>query len=616
MGFGEPFGSPFYSGGGASTLVPSQRHVGIGGRAYMLDTSEGPGWLSEDVPTQRAQADLNADPSDATLNTEALWRRTWRSWHLGSGQEFADRPDSSRERFSESSGLDVWTRHRLTPLRDTDLVLPTANPLAFLAVAAGRLYVTDGQVVRYTTDLVSWTAITGNPAQTALGIATDGSTVYVAYGSSGGLWSVAAGAAAMTLHSTGTLSGVAYAKGRLLAAEVSTGATRVYNVTASGGAVTAGTLLLTLPTGGVLPLGQWAAEGPSAIYVGATVGDKARLWRTTVEQDGATMDVAIPAGELPDGQVVRSLQGYLGAVLAVGTDDKVWDLGFADDAGNLVVRGSIPTVTGCHAMEPQDRFLWYGGAGAALGRMDLATNTASDTGGVAHAYAPDLDAALPGHTYSAVTYQGRRVLTVSGQGVYAESEEDFVASGTLDLGSVEYGIGDLKNVLFADIRHLPLADGDSVTLEVSSDGGPYSEVGGSALPGSVSATVSLGQRLAERVNLRLTLTGSPVLTMLTLRAIPAPEVGERTRLRLQLFRTQKDLAGNTFLTDAPAEVEALRRLRERKTAVLVQVGGETFPAIVDRVVRVTPHSEAKGENGSWLGWWNCVADVDVIRVEE
>lgn len=612
MGFGVPWGTPFYSGGGTTTLVPTRFHAAIAGRPYMLDTEGGPGWINGDIPVQRAQADTEADPGENTLNTEGLWRRTRQSWHEGSGQEWADRPESSPFRYSTSEGIDPWTRYEMSLLPSTERTLTSAATGLNLATAAGRLYVTDGQVVRYTTDGTNWTAITGNPAATALGIATDGSTVYVAYGASG-VYTIAAAGGSMASYATGTANAVGYAKGRLLVLEGATATPRVYNVTATG-AITAGNLLLTVPNLTVTP-GQWTAEAPSALYIVGVVGDRTRIWRTAVKQDGTALDAPIIAGELPDGQLARSVQGYLGEVVLIGTDDHVWVM-TPDGNGNLSRRGNVETAEPVYAFEPQDRFVWYGGfADATLGRIDLHSSVAEDpTTDFQPATASDLTAALAGDVRSVATYLGKRVFTVASQGVYVESD-DKVANGTLDLGTIGYGIGDRKNFLYADVRFEPLASGDSVTVQVSQDGGAWQTAGVLAQEDAVSGTVDLGQLLAERVGLRLTLAGDPVVTMVTVRASPAPSIGEVMRLRLLLFHHVQDLNGTTKVYDVVTERDYLRGLRYGRTAVSVQLGTETFTGIVDRLVEFTPDSEARGDSGQWLGYWNGTQVVEIKRVE-
>lgn len=625
MSFGDPWGSPFYSGGAVSSLVPSLYHLAIAGVPFMIDRRSGEGASQQaDIPIQRAQADTSADPSEATLTTESLWRRTVHSWAHGGGQRNYDRPTSDPERFDVSAGVDPSTRDRLTLLPDVEQVFTGTG--YFLAVVDGYLFASDGDTLRFTADMVTWTPVTGTPAATQItGLVSDGHTVYVGYGA-GGLWTVAHGASTATLYSTGTVGGVAYVKGRLLVQETSvSGSPRVYNVVASGGAVTAGTLLLTVP-GGTFQPGQWATEGPSAIYIAAAVGDRTRIWRTSVKQDGTALDAPVIAGDLPDGQQALSIQGYLGSVVLVGASGvtdadasghKVWVLGIADNAGNLNTLGHVDTAYPVLSFEPQDRFVWCG-AGGALTRLDLSVNVATKPGDFVPGSAADLTSPwAPYGLYvpAVVTFAGRRVFTVSGAGAWVESVTDKVASGFVETGQITFGLGDLKNVLFADVRFERLADGDAVTVEVSKDGGPFALAGTLATPGTTSGTVSLGQLLCTTVNLRLTLAGDPAVTGLTVRAAPAPVIGRRWRFPLLAWRVVTLVTGGEATQDVPSLREFLHGLSRGRTKVTVQHGTTTFSGIVDRVAW-TEETPALADDNSWVGWWNGKLDVDIDEVEQ
>lgn len=618
MAFGVPWGTPFYLGGGTTTDVPTRFHVAIAGRSYMLDTAsdDAPaGWYEEDIPVQRAQADTEADPGEGTLNSEGLWRRTRSTWHEGAGQVFADRPDSRAARYAESSSMDPWTKNELRLLPAVVERVILSNSTQYLALAAERLYVLTGSNVRFNDNefTAPWTVVTGAPASPPLSIASDGSTVYIACGADG-VYTIDAGATVMTSFATGTATAVAYAKGRLLVLETSGADPRVYNVTAAG-AITGGNLLLTVPNLTV-EAGQWVAEGPNALYIAGAVGDKTRLWRTAVKPDGTALDVPTPAGQLPDGQIVRAVCDYLGSVMLVGTDDHVFLMDYDGD-GNLVIRGNLEAEGPVRAFEPQAvddglGHVWYGRGDATLGRINLASNVADDA--FVPAQAPDLTAGGVGPVRSIATYANRRIFTVDGRGVYAGDPDNLADSGTLDLGVIGFGIGDLKNVLHADVRHEPLPAGASVQVEVAEDGGAWILAGSSATLGAVSATIGLGQRLAETVRIRLTLTGGAVVTMVTVRAVPAPKVGVNVRLYLRFFANVEDIQNKPQEVDVTTELDYLRDLREARTAVTVQLGNETFTGIVDRLVRFVPHSAAI-VNGVWSGTWNGTLVLDIKKVE-
>lgn len=605
MRFGSPWGTAFYTGGGTSSLVPSRFPFALAGRGYLLDErADRPGAENGDLPVQREQTDDRAEPGEATLSTQGYWRRTVETWEHGAGQEDYDRRDSDPKRFSASSGIDPWERYEISLLPAVTQARASANTNLRMAVAGDRLYLADGNTLRFTTDLAAWTTVTGTPAAAATSIASDGSTVYVGYGASG-IYTVAAGATAATSYATGTVSAVAYAKGRLLAVETSGASPRVYNVTATG-AVTAGNLLLTVP-GATFEPGQWAAEGPSAIYLAAFVGDKTRLWRTSVKPDGTALDVPIIAGQLPDGQTVRAIADYLGSLLLLGTDDRVW-VGEYDGAGNVVQRGNIVNNAPVRAFEHQDRYVWYSRGDGLLGRIDVATNVTDDA--YQPAAAADLSAGVTGAVLSAATYLGRRVFTVSGQGVYAETTAR-VASGTLETGRVRFGIGDVKNMLCVDVRHRALPVGASVTVEARHDDGEWVRLGVSADTGATVRSLDLGQGRAEAVELRLTLAGGAVVTGLTLRALPAPPVGELWRFHVRLYNRDTDMAGGTVGFDSAAERAYLKLLRTARTAVTVQHGVETFTGVVDSLPGWRPEAKAYDDNGAWTGRWNGVQEVIV-----
>lgn len=613
MSFGEPWGYPFYSGGGTSALIPDRYDFGIAGRPYLIDQKINPqrGITKAHIPVQRPQADTGANPGEGTLSSDVYWRRTSESWHLGSGQRYYDRHEGNPFRYDTSTGVDPWERYELTLLPDTTRSLTSTGTEIHLAVAGGRLYASDGQVVRYTTDLVNWTAITGNPAQTALSLASDGSTLYVAYGPSG-VYTVAAGAAAMTSFATGTAATVGYAKGRLLVVETSGASPRVYNVTATG-TITAGTLLLTVP-GASFPTGQWTAEGPSCLYLIAAVGDQTRIWRTAVKADGTALDAPIIAGQIPEGQVGKSIAGFLGSLMFLGTQDKVWVLSVADDAGNLAIRGHVNADSAVLALEGQERFVWYGADDALLGRIDTGTNVADD-GSYTPAHATDLKASLSGAVRSIATFADRRVFAVSGRGVYVEDTTGTVDSGTLSLGIIGWGLGDLKNALYLDVRHHPLATGDSVTVEVRADNGNWNIAGVSSVVGTVSAAIPLGQLLAETVELRITLAGNPTVTMLTARAIPAPPLGVVWQVDLRLFDRDEDLNNQpTDFMDPTVELAYIEALAESRTAVPIQIGGTTFTGVIDRLVAWTAESKAYDDQNKWTGRWNGSARLLINEV--
>lgn len=613
MSYGDPWGTPFYSGGGGSPDVPGRFPVAIAGRAYAIDEKEG---ITEgDLPVQRAQADTQEEPGEGTLSTDGLWRRTVETFHHGAGQVHYDRREADPARFRSSKGLDPWTKYRLSLLPDVDNTTAGTAVIA-LAVANNRLYAlsTSAPFLRYTTDGSTWTTVTGLPATAPLSMATDGFHVWTAH-QAAGIYQHDANTSTASSYAAGTVSRVGYVRGRLMASSLNL----LYNVTSA--ALPAP--LYTHPNSAF----RWQgfAEGPGQIYAfgsAASTGDRALVYRTAIKPDGTALDIPVVAARIPPGEFVYAMGEEQGlGVLGLSTG---WKPFLIADDGDLILGSTVQTDNEVQALAFQGRFVWFGwtnydGVSTGLGRIDMSTDTAAGTsrdGSVpVPAYASDLMATGQGQVLAVAEWFGRRVFAVSGLGVFIEADDGSkVASGVIDLGLIGWGIGDAKNALYADVRHLPLVSGDSVALEASKDGGAFATVGDSSAAGTVSATIQLGQLLAETVGARLTLTGDPTLTMATFRAAPAPSIGELVRLPLKLFRRVEDHLGAPHVFDVAAERRHLRALRQARTAVAVQLGSESFVGIIDRLEQFVTESMAYDDDGTWLGWWNGVQWLVIKRV--
>lgn len=633
MSFGDPWGTPFYTGGGLSTLVPSRYPLAIAGREFLLDTKiDGPGVLNADLPVQRPQADTGADPGEGTLSTDGLWRRTSETRHLGAGQRFYDRRGGQPERFDTSFGIDPWTRYETRLLPQTDIALATSNRVR-MVVAGGYVWATDGQAVKRSSgSLTTWTTITGTPAATVTDLATDGQTVWAAYGASG-VYSCFSGASAMTSYATGQVDYLGYVKGRLMAldAGAATGTAKVYNIIAAGALPAA---LLSVPAVKLLAQQQPFAEGPNSIYM-AGIGASGTIWRTAVKPDGTALDVPVVVATTDDQryttEALWSVLGVHGSVLLAASQNRIWVYSFEGNNGDLVLRGGIDlpgdgagpvfamtTFERRFVLFSLDDGSTYDDLRPRLGRLDLTVNTSDDPSGFTPGWASDL--AAEDNTGTAptaiVVFNGRPVFAAEGAGIYKQSGGLVPEpTGVLDLGVIGWGIGDLKNALFADVRHEPLATGDSITVEVAADGGPFTVAGISQAVGSVSATVPLGQLLAETIRLRLTLAGNPVLTSVTVLANPAPSTGEKWQFPIKLFGKDTDLAGMPVTTDIAGARAFLKALRTSRRAVTIQHGSVVFTGIVDALPEWREEQREYDQDGAWSGLSNGVQVVHIKTVE-
>ena len=565
----------FYEGVGASADVPGLLPVAVNGRPFLIDYIS-PDWRWETLRILRPQSDTSEDTSEASLNNDALWRRSIESWHHGAGQTHLDRKDSDPYRFRSSKGIDVFTKWQASLLPATANRRASAGTNLALTTAGSYLYFADGNQVHWTQNLTTFAATSadihaGDAPQSVKSITSDGNYVYAALGSNG-LHRTARGTTVSAEYSALSCTLVAYVKGRLMAAN----GNAIYNVTASGAAPAA---LYTHPNTDFSWVGF--AEGPGHIYAAGYSGDKSLVYRTAVQSDGTALDIPIVAGQLPDGEILRSITSYA-SVVALGTDKGIRTCAIDGD-GNLLIGPLLPTgVTRC--FEGQDRFIWFGwdnydGTSTGLGRLDLGEFTSD----LAPAYASDLMAAGQGAVTSVVTYADKRVFAVSGVGFFAQTD-DKVATGTIDSGNITYGITDNKLLVFADVRHSEI-DGE-VEVAISTEGGSFATVGSSAQ--GTGTTLTTSNQSGEHFEARLTLARDsvdtdegPEIRRLTLRAQPQPDRPWVFILPLLLHRTIDTRASKPLVRSPKEDRQFLTDLLNQ--VVNLQDEGESFTVILEDI---------------------------------
>lgn len=576
------FSEPYYTGTGSSADVPGLYRVAINGHTYVVDNKVG--ITRQSIPYMRPQQDTTETLGEQSLSSDDLWPRAQDSWHMGAGQTYLDRAGSDRARFRSSKGVDPWTKWELNLLGGTTSLIASANANLYLAQAGTMTFLTDGQILRFTnadlTTVPAWTAATGGPAVTASALTSDGFTAYVAYGASG-VYSLSKTTALATgiqaSYNTLACTVLGYVRGRLMAANLNS----IYNITAAGAPPA---VHYTHPNTDFRWVGF--AEGQSCLYAAGYSGDRSLIYRIGVKADGTGLDAAVPAAELPHGEVVRSVGAYLGFVL-IGTDRGV-RFAVAGSTGDLTLGALIPTGNPVLCFEGQDRFVWYGLTGydatsTGLGRLDLTAFTSSLT----PAYASDLMTAGTSAVQAVISCGAdydRRAFTVSGLGVFAETSAK-VASGTLDTGFITYGIPYDKVAISADIRLRALAG--TYELALSRDGAGFTSVGTAYTAGATSASFPTAQAVAETFELRHTLTRDaavtstgPTVTRWTLRASPAPPMGEVWEIPL-LMHEALFIDGGTVTQDVQQELAFLYALRADRRLATFQVGSESHSVFVE-----------------------------------
>jgi len=575
---------PFFTGAPLNNLVPSIFPIAIDGRPYLIDQKSNQ-FMRGFEARVRDSVDQSTSPGEAAINPQGLWRRGETSWHLGAGQLYADTADAQDYRFYSSKGINPWTKGQLKLLNKVKESLNSSNTNLHLHVADGKLYVADGATVKYSSNPFAssptWTSVTGLPNLTPRDMASDGSNIYLTYAglsSSYGLWKIDDSQVASNVAYGHELYHVDYVKGYVMVAGNSTtgNSNDIYYS----------------PTGNIgaddysHPLSTWNwtsfAAGQNAIYIAGHSGDKGAIYKITIASTGV-LDTPVVALEFPIGEVPYVVYGYLGGIF-IGTSKGV-RYATSDNDSNLVAGSLIPTSGSVTEFTADDKYVWfnwsnYDGVSTGLGRIDLSSFTSTNT----PAYSSDLMHTSTASVLHVVTYDNKRVFSISGDGVYVEDADNLVETGEIVTGTYRWGIPDRKFVAKFDIRSTPLQG--SVTPYVSLDSSDYVSMPSHSQQ-SATEKVSNGPQskfIEAKFKLeiaRASATTGPTVTRWMARAYASPARSQVFRVPILMHHVIQDNRGKDHYFDVESELQALRNLVTNPVVVNYQENTDTFSVVVE-----------------------------------
>lgn len=579
----------FYTGTGASNLVPSIFPVAIDGRPYMVDTASKQFERGYE-PRIRDSVDQGVEPGEATINPQGLWRRTQTSWHVGAGQVYGD-VNATPYRFYKSKGIDPWTKGQLSLLNTTKRALESANTNLFTCVVESGgteyLYVADGSTVKFSSNpfdaTPTWTSVStatsGTLPTTAItGLETNGTNVFIGWTSSD-IWYTTPGSTSATpfYPTSGTANQTYYAFGYAKNRGFAAVGPDLYAIGLGSGGHT---VFFDNPDSTFVWAG--AAAGANAVYAGGHSGVHSLVFKITISETGA-LNVPVVTLELPVGEVLTAIHGYLGFIL-IGTNKGVRFCS-TDNDSNLVAGPLIQTSGAVNDFTEEGRFVWftytnYDGTSGGLGRLDLSTFSGPNT----PAFATDLMYTSTAAVQSCSTINSKRVFSISGVGVIVEDAASKVASGELETGQFRWGIMDRKFVVKVDSRTRPLEG--SVSIYTSLDGNAYFLNGTNTTANDVQHTFNGTETKMIEAQFKLVLTRSatvtagPTVTMFTARAYATPTRSEYFQVPVLLHR-KIDMWGRTYFFDPKAERSEFRELINNPRVITYQEGSEIYSVIVE-----------------------------------
>jgi len=402
---------------------------------------------------RKQQIDQTREPGEQTLT--GWWVRSQSSFHLGAGIKYFEpiQEESLRFQYTESKGIDVWTRGQATLLNDTASFYAGAAPAQLIGVNDGTndcIFVTDGTALKKITSAGVSTTITqaGTPS-TIYSLTTNGTSYYFINGTHVHKGSVGATPAdAEIYNATVTRATIRYVKQRLIAAIGPV----IYELDATRtSSTTLPTALFTHPN----PSWVWSsiAEGPQAIYVSGydPNGTSSSVFKIALDATTSnalgfpTLETPTVIIDMPSGERINDFDVYLGtyAVLATSAGFRV---GVADSTGDVQYGPLLYRDAACTSIAFKDSYAYLAtkvDGEAGLIRTDLSTTVIASA--LYFPWAWDLIATGTSATASQVAFFGNsdRAAFTTGNNVWAEATT-LVATGYLRTGYIRYNTLETK----------------------------------------------------------------------------------------------------------------------------------------------------------------------------
>jgi hypothetical protein len=443
---------------GSTAYIPTgpAYEVAFASLPFFLAASDEQPYRRVTAQYRKQQIDQTREPGEQTLT--GWWVRSQSSFHLGAGIKYFEpiQEESLRFQYTESKGIDVWTRGQATLLNATaSFYTATTGPAQMIGVNDGTndcIFVTDGSVLKKITTGGTPTTITqAGTASTIYSLTTDGSNYYFINGTKVHKGSVGATPADSEIYNTPsvTRATIRYVKQRLIAAI----GPAIYELNAN--ATSSATLPTPLYTH---PNSSWVwssiAEGPQAIYISGydPNGTSSSVFKVGLNEGTAnalgfpTLLTPTVIIDLPSGERINDFDVYLGtyAILATSAGFRV---GVADATGDVQYGPLLFRDAACTAIAFKDSYAYIAtlvDGEAGLVRTDLSTTVIASA--LYFPWAWDLIAAGAAATASQVAFFGNsdRAAFATGNTIYAESTTSLVSEGYLRTGYIRYNTLETK----------------------------------------------------------------------------------------------------------------------------------------------------------------------------
>jgi hypothetical protein len=354
--------------------------IAVGGLPFFYAISDARPYRRQTAPFRKDQFDNGSEPGEQSLT--GWWIRSQSSFHGGAGIKFYDPSagETVAHRFTDSKGVDVWTKGQVTMLKSTSTAHYTtgdieSNKRPFQQLRSIQWDGTNGVLLHdeYDVDKIAVdgteTHFIDNAAGTdypVFAICDDGVNAY---------W-------VTRILDSGVDKTAVYKKP--LTGNSSTSATLLFN--SSSLVVSKGTMeyvkdrivmainnkIFEFPTtASSLPTALYThgdsdivfssiSSSGSSIYVAAYSGIQSFIFKFTLSTSGTmpTLTSAVVSAEMPVGEIIHKIYYYLGYMM-IGTNKGIRAAVVSDTDGSINYGPLIvETTQPCYDFAARDKFVW------------------------------------------------------------------------------------------------------------------------------------------------------------------------------------------------------------------------------------------------------------------
>jgi len=385
--------------------------VAVGGQPFFYAINDARPYIRQTAPYKKDQFDNGKEPGEQSLT--GWWLRSQSSFHSGSGIKFYD-PSAGETvdyRFTDSKGVNVWTKGQVTLLKDTATTHYTSgaiqtNGKPFQVARSIKYGGTNGVLLwdEYDVDKIAEDGTVTHFLDYAAGtdyavnaICDDGTYAYwitniIASGTprlrvyKKLLTGVSGAGDTLMITDNGitvTTATMEYVKDRIVMGINN----KIYEISSSASALPSPVYTHSDTD---IVFTSITASGP-AIYIAGYSGTQSSIFKFTLNTSGVmpTLTTAITAAEMPVGEIIHKIFYYLGYMM-IGTNKGIRAAVVSDQDGSINYGPLIvETTQPCYDFAARDRFIWCAtGVDGAAGviRIDLGNEIET----LRFAYANDL----------------------------------------------------------------------------------------------------------------------------------------------------------------------------------------------------------------------------------